>query len=147
MRSWRNDAVLIVGSFLLGAIFITICFGWWPDTGDENGIPIHPFWRFLWQWQTLIAGALALGGAAWTVSVIRAQIDQAEEAAKTARRVAIAGQNRPLIVEVETFRADVERWVREFTFADEDRVPHLDAADHLSMELTTVDAIGAPTLT
>jgi hypothetical protein len=41
--------------------------------------------KFLYDWQTLIAGILALIGAAWTVMGIRAQIRQTNEIAKDER--------------------------------------------------------------
>ena len=79
-----NSSLSIGAGFLLGAVFETVAFGWWPDVGDENGIPAHPFWRFIWQWQTLITG-IAAGAAALFAAYLAWRGVQAQIAAEAAR--------------------------------------------------------------
>ncbi len=109
MRAWRNDATLIISGALFGALLLATCFNLWPDTGDTNGVPTHPFWRFLWQWQTITAGVLALSGAALTVRAIGRQIDQADRVAEDARRATIAGQNRSIVERLDVVDREARR--------------------------------------
>jgi len=72
-RTWR-----IVG-FVLGIVFILVLVGVSLGDGVPDGAPASPFWRFVFRWQTLITGILALAGAALAWLGVRKQIEVVRE--------------------------------------------------------------------
>ena len=74
---WTRTA-FVIALILLGVDFVVFCF-WLLGLLDDAG-------KWLYDWQTLIAGALALIGALGTVYYLHAQIEQARDLENARKR-------------------------------------------------------------
>jgi hypothetical protein len=73
----------------------------------ENWVHHSALWPFLYDWQTLLAGLLALGAALWTISVTRSAANSQIEAAN--QQVAAARAQIATDVRLDRERAQNER--------------------------------------
>lgn len=90
MRDDRGVVIglaLLFGSAVLVGLFLS---DGWRIGGDNPG-------GWIYEYQGLIGGTLAVAGAVTTVWFLRRQIQVAKETAERARRVDMAALNRPLV--------------------------------------------------
>ena len=99
---------LTVGA-IVGLGFGVLVGVWaWTDTTTPAGCTGNSVGCFIYDWQTLIAGALAFAGAAATVAAVRDQINQQKthfEAAGRARDGRVQRDLKSLLTQVEYYRS------------------------------------------
>lgn len=109
MGWWGRRWVYLAAGVFAVAALLTLAFvnGLWsyPLDASQRGGPLY-------EYQSLIAGLLALAGAILTVVFLHRQISATVTSAERERRVGVSTRNRPLIAELGELIAALDRQAR-----------------------------------